>query len=325
MALPVYKPADKCTVYWDYENMAIPKQSNVKEILSKLKNKLWECIGSELRIEYQVYIHKTEITTQIQNDFNINGATLVHVPSTKPGAVDQQILTQMLLDLHDLEYDKKTHVIALVSGDKDFGNVLSQIRHRQPISKSFLILLNNAHIDSNLYNVVDDVIRLDCGKSKSKPKFKEITINIMHLLDRKNKFKHKTKSSASLNTIKSIICKTKKTSQLELFCKTKKGKQKQLMNHNDSLDKCGIADGQSIMWCKQNNKTLSKNKATQPGKKKKSKHSSNKKKSKKGSKKKKSKKSSKKKKSIKPGKKKRLRYDESSDNTPPRKRHKSSK
>eukprot|EP01083_Nonionella_stella_P170263 579111_1 len=264
--------------------MAIPKQSNVKEILSKLKNKLWECIGSELRIEYQVYIHKTEITTQIQNDFNINGATLVHVPSTKPGAVDQQILTQMLLDLHDLEYDKKTHVIALVSGDKDFGNVLSQIRHRQPISKSFLILLNNAHIDSNLYNVVDDVIRLDCGKSKSKPKFKEITINIMHLLDRKNKFKHKTKSSASLNTIKSIICKIKKTSQLELFCKTKKGKQKQLMNHNDSLDKCGVADGQTIMWSTKANKTPSKKKK-------------------------------KKKKSIKPSKKKRSRCDASADAT----------
>eukprot|EP01083_Nonionella_stella_P028847 79503_1 len=291
---PARKTADKCTVYWDYENMPIPKQSSLTEILSTLKDKLWKFIGYELPIEYKVYIRATKITAAIHNDFDMNAVTLIHVPSSKPEAVDKRLMIDMLFTLYELERDNKSRAIALISGDKDFGNLLSKIHHTPPISKSFLILLRNTHIDSNLSHVVDHVIQLDYGaiasgnrsrsqsrsktksKSKSKSKSKRITIHIMHLLDRNNKFEHTTKSTASLNAIKDIVCKTNKIakrSQLVFFCNAKDGKQKLLLNHNDPLDRCGIGDGQKIIWyCDKNNQiapSVKKTNKTPPKRKKK--------------------------------------------------------
>eukprot|EP01084_Bolivina_argentea_P078207 141889_1 len=161
-------PPDKCTVYWDYENMPIPKQANLSDILSTLKDKLWKLIGNKLPIEFKVYIRASKVTKDIQSDFDINGIVQIQIPSNKPESCDKRLMIDMTFCLYELERDNKSRALALISGDKDFGHLLSKIQNQPPISNTFLILLRYCHIDKNLSNVVDHVIQLNYGSNKNK-------------------------------------------------------------------------------------------------------------------------------------------------------------
>lgn len=76
-------PPDKCTVYWDYENMPIPKAANLSDIMSTLKDELWNNIGIKMPIEFKVYIRASKLTRETQNDFDICSVVQIQVPSTK--------------------------------------------------------------------------------------------------------------------------------------------------------------------------------------------------------------------------------------------------
>lgn len=52
------------------------------------------------------------------------------------------MLVDIALKVYQLEKHKKSNAIALISGDKDFGHLLSRIHKESPISHSFLILLD---------------------------------------------------------------------------------------------------------------------------------------------------------------------------------------
>jgi len=155
---------DKCSVYWDYENMPISRRGELSEVVCEIRQRLWAAIGSKMPIEFKVYIRASYVTQQIQSDFDINGIVQIHVPSTKPESVDKRMLIDMAFSLYELERDRKSRAIALISGDKDFGHLLSKIHHTPPVSHSFLILLRQIQINRNLSNAVDEVIQLDFNR-----------------------------------------------------------------------------------------------------------------------------------------------------------------
>eukprot|EP01084_Bolivina_argentea_P126440 223880_1 len=151
---------DKCIVYWDYENQPIPKAGSLSTIVPILKNKLCSSIGKKLPIEFKVYVQASQITHELQNAFDINGMMQIHVPSTKPESVDKRMIFDITFSLYELERDNKSRPIAIISADKDFGHLLSNIHNTSPISHQFLILLHDNSIDPNLSNAVDGIIQL---------------------------------------------------------------------------------------------------------------------------------------------------------------------
>ena len=126
-ALALRPLPDKCSVYWDYENMPIPRGCDSAAVISKLRRKLWESIGSRIPIDFKVYIRASKVTQRIQDDFDINGITHVHVPSTKPESVDKRMMVDITFSLYELERDSKSRSIALISGDKGLFSFRSHL------------------------------------------------------------------------------------------------------------------------------------------------------------------------------------------------------
>eukprot|EP01084_Bolivina_argentea_P212197 360744_1 len=150
MSTQATRTMDKCTVYWDYENQPIPKASSLSTIVPILKNNLYSSIGIKLPIEFKVYVQASQITCELQNAFDVNGMVQIHVPSIKPESVDKRMIFDITFSLYELQRDNKSRPIAIISSNKDFGHLLSNIHNTLPISHQFLILLHDKSIDPNL-------------------------------------------------------------------------------------------------------------------------------------------------------------------------------
>ena len=154
-----YPGPDQCLVYWDYENISIPHRAQLRTVISVLKQRIWHVIDQQIPIRFKLYIRASKLTQQLQDEMDVNGVEHINISSQKPESVDKRMLVDIALTLYELEKCKKSNCIALISGDKDFGHLLSRIHKQAPISHSLLILLNqNKKIDANLSNNVDFVI-----------------------------------------------------------------------------------------------------------------------------------------------------------------------
>ena len=129
---PSHAAPDKCSVYWDYENMPIPKKCDLAKVVTNIRQRLWASIGSKMPIEFKVYIRASRVTEQIQNDFDVNGIVQIQVPSVKPESVDKRMLIDMSFSLYELERDRKSRAIALISGDKGTSTVHTQYIYDSP-------------------------------------------------------------------------------------------------------------------------------------------------------------------------------------------------
>eukprot|EP01084_Bolivina_argentea_P190588 327468_1 len=155
-----YPGPDKVHVFWDYENCSIPRGSELRTVIAVLKERIWGKIGpKQVPIQFKLYIRASKLNTQLSEEMDINGVEHINISSRKPESVDKRMLIDIALQLYELEKYKKSNAIALISGDKDFGHLLSRIHKEPPISHSILILLNkDQNINPNLSNNVDFVI-----------------------------------------------------------------------------------------------------------------------------------------------------------------------
>lgn len=164
-------------------------------------------------------------------------------------------MIDMTFSLYELERDNKSRAIALISGDRDFGHLLGKIHHTPPVSNLFLILLRQCQIDRNLSNVVDKVIQLNYAEKsdnqseqkQNESKKKKIMISLTNLMDITKTFQLKTSSTNNAENIKQEVFSKNKLQnankqQLVLLFNGKELKK------TDTLKKCGVRDGDGIMW-----------------------------------------------------------------------------
>eukprot|EP01084_Bolivina_argentea_P309232 534865_1 len=264
MSLSTRASPDKCTVYWAYENMPIPKTHNLTDILSTIKDKLWNLIGIKLPIEFKVYIRTSKVTKEILRDFDINGIVQIQIPSTKPESVDKRLMIDMAFSLFELERDNKSRAVALISSGNDFGHLLSRIHHTPPISHSFLILLRHTHIDKNLPNVVDHVIQLNYDSNYDETKTNCNVKNNKHIIIMLTNFMSLSETFQLKITFKNLRQRYIKKTILNYHQKNGKNANGKLtllfkgkeLEKGKSLKKVGICNGDTLMWCFDKSKNI---------------------------------------------------------------------
>eukprot|EP01084_Bolivina_argentea_P278200 475153_1 len=166
---PKRSKPDKCTIYWDFENMPIPSNLCLKTIISNLKSEIFKDIEHEIPLEIKVYARESQISSELENEFDINGVIHICVPIKKPQSVDMRIISDIDFNLYELERDHKCGAIALISGDSDFGYTLNKIRYEPPISKTYLVLLNSNKVNENFLNTAHKVIDISNVKNIQQP------------------------------------------------------------------------------------------------------------------------------------------------------------
>ncbi|KAI8916375.1 NYN domain-containing protein [Gorgonomyces haynaldii] len=111
-------------VFWDYENVCIPKDMNARTVVNMLRNKI-EKYGI-LRINIIGDLSsKTETEKQ---DLQFSGCHTIHTPHMrKPEVADKAIIAEILF--FTLDHPPPASII-VISGDADFASVLSRLRDR---------------------------------------------------------------------------------------------------------------------------------------------------------------------------------------------------
>ena len=90
---------------------------------------------------------------KLQRSIEVLGIQHINVPSLKPEAVDKRILVDILMDIYEWKSHHR-HAITLISGDKDFGHLLSRIHKLPEVAKLYLLRLprnNNEYTPMNPY------------------------------------------------------------------------------------------------------------------------------------------------------------------------------
>ena len=160
-----HKQPSKCIIYWDYQNMPIQKEwlinFDINHIINILKNTISKKIGNSIPISLKAYTtNDNPICNEIQYKFDTSGIEVIYSNNCKPECVDKRIILDCSLMLYKLEKNKERNAICLITGNKDFGLLLSRIHHEPPISHLFLInfATSDQSVDGCLKNNVDAVL-----------------------------------------------------------------------------------------------------------------------------------------------------------------------
>ncbi|CAF1301515.1 unnamed protein product [Didymodactylos carnosus] len=150
------RPEDLISFFWDIENCSIPRKQSPFDIVQRIRNLL--IVSHGLReIGFNCYCDCTTISKDNQISLSHANVRIVHVPDSKPGAVDRCIL----LDLDRFERaHKPPATVVLISGDIDFVGKLSDLRHQAGFhvivihnlpAKAELKATVNAHYDWSMF------------------------------------------------------------------------------------------------------------------------------------------------------------------------------
>ena len=158
-----YTFPQKVFVYWDYENVPLPKKFKFNVIFGVINKVLLNKIGRCIGINGKVYAaQKHAIGKKKRDVLGVNGYTHVQVPDNKPEGADKRMLVDISLDVLDWTERHVSNVIVLISGDKDFGYLLADLQHRRAVWCLGILLLNDQQIyDKSLENVCDWLIKLN--------------------------------------------------------------------------------------------------------------------------------------------------------------------
>eukprot|EP01084_Bolivina_argentea_P131281 231746_1 len=142
MAQQNQKPITECVIYWDYENCPIPRGTNLGRVIDVIKNKIIEKLGGRSLPfrDIQLYVSKNgkhAIPPNILSSLDTLGVDYILIECQKPETVDKRILADIGLSIFDWK-DTKYNAIVVISGDKDFGYLLSKIKQRH-IAKTIVI------------------------------------------------------------------------------------------------------------------------------------------------------------------------------------------
>eukprot|EP01083_Nonionella_stella_P177110 621562_1 len=151
-------------VYWDYDNthMTIPNGYTLKDTIEVIKTNICNKIGSQ-PIQFQLYtsIKPLQLSPK-QKVLFANGIEHIHI-ETKDAKHMNSSKTKLRmsidigLKLFELQQNKESKCIVLISNDDDFGHLLSRIHKQSPVSHLIYVAFNQ--INTRLTNHVDFVIR----------------------------------------------------------------------------------------------------------------------------------------------------------------------
>ncbi|CAF0935109.1 unnamed protein product [Adineta steineri] len=126
MVPPSSKTKSLVSIFWDIENVPIPKGQKPFDIVQRIRQKL--IIERSLHeVGFSCYCNSITISESNQISLHHANVRIVHVPDRKPGACDRQIM----LDL--VRFERICHspaTVVLISGDIDFIGILNGLRHQ---------------------------------------------------------------------------------------------------------------------------------------------------------------------------------------------------
>eukprot|EP01084_Bolivina_argentea_P224870 380148_1 len=201
-----HRPVQKCIIYWDYENCPISRRvSCVGNVINVIKDKINKSLNIKIPFEIKAYINPDKVRATILNQFEVNGITIIYVASKKPESVDKRMLVDMALDLYDWSKSNSCkYCVVLLSGDQDFGNILSRIQHVPEIYKLILMRLPNGNSMniSNVDVIIDDFTVeefITCTKGKECMYLSMGKCNYYHPRNVENTRKNKKKTGINTN------------------------------------------------------------------------------------------------------------------------------
>eukprot|EP01084_Bolivina_argentea_P226238 382173_1 len=165
---PQVKPSpEECIIYWDYQNMEAPSAVNFTQLMDTIKDEIRTKTGEiNLPIKsVRLYCHPQGLPDAVSNELRTNAVDFLPVYSKEPQSVDHAIESDIFQKQAELAQSGGCCAVALISGDKDFGYVLSRIHHSQQIPRTILISIQpKRKMNGKLSQKVTDIIHIDPAK-----------------------------------------------------------------------------------------------------------------------------------------------------------------
>ncbi|ETO29852.1 hypothetical protein RFI_07267 [Reticulomyxa filosa] len=131
------------------------KKTGTKNVINSKKKKKQD---DKKKKEILLYCAADRIHFKAREDFTDSGVRIMDVPTKrKQESVDKRIIADLALNAADLAQRKQRGVICLISGDSDFGYVLSRLHGRPQIS-SIILITKTTHVRESLKSHVDFVV-----------------------------------------------------------------------------------------------------------------------------------------------------------------------
>ena len=158
----------RCVVFWDYENISIPKKIQPSHAFQWIETTIHAKLGRKIPVVGKVYVGNkncNKFGSNIKQMLDTNGYSLVEVPDTKAEAVDKRMLVDIVLEAYRWSLSGEKNWLVVITGDKDFGYCLSNLKNTAAVRGIGLILLQPKQVDENLLNSVHWMV---CKNSKKK-------------------------------------------------------------------------------------------------------------------------------------------------------------
>jgi hypothetical protein len=137
------------SLFWDIENVPIPRGQRPFDIVQRIRQKLVIEPGLQ-EVDFSCYCNINTIPQENQHSLQLAAVRLIHVPDRKPGAADRQIM----LDLDRFErVHRPPATIVLISGDIDFVGKLSDLRHH---ARFHVVVIHNKPAKEELKGTVNE-------------------------------------------------------------------------------------------------------------------------------------------------------------------------
>jgi len=147
------------TVFWDYENCPCPMSTRVSDLVKLIKDTVDNYLEKKLTKRIQLYASINRLHHNTRADFLDSGVLLMDVATkNKLESVDKRIIADIGVFAADLAHSNEVGIIVLISGDSDFGYILSRLRDRSYISK--ILLFTQQHTRNTLDMHADKVFRV---------------------------------------------------------------------------------------------------------------------------------------------------------------------
>eukprot|EP01083_Nonionella_stella_P144034 448897_1 len=149
-------------VYWDYGNMPIPNSHIAEDVIKMIKQHISDTIGPN-KIHFRLYTSCKELSPNEEQLLHLNGIQHIHIKTNDPNSskCTLRLSTDIALKLFELEENKESKCIALISNHDDYAHLLSRIHKQPPISHLVYITFN--FINIRFTNNVDFVIQCALG------------------------------------------------------------------------------------------------------------------------------------------------------------------
>ena len=146
----VKQQKEEVIIFWDIENMQIPKNKDVYEFVSFIKNYV-HIIYPNHKITIKCYFEQQNVSEKNKVLLNDAGCHLHNVPNPHKKKERSDML--IIRDLFDIN---ENNIVGLISSDGDFKPYLTKLKEK---NVEIFVITNNKNYDIFLPNVIswDDI------------------------------------------------------------------------------------------------------------------------------------------------------------------------